>query len=103
MKPRVVESVAVILETCYPAGMKQFSIKNDAAVDTLERIVAATGKGKTAIVLEALEQYEQALLPGLDVEAVIEIMRRDVHANVKPEFIGRPPTKEEIEDELGMP
>ncbi len=86
-----------------PSGMRQFSIKNDRAAETLERITRITGEGKTKAVVRALELYERMLLEDRGVAQAIASIRRDVHAHLKAAWRGKAPGKAEIEDELGMP
>lgn len=83
--------------------MRQFSIKNDEAVETLERITRMTGEGKTKAVARALELYERMLLEDREVAQAIASIKRDVHAYLKDQWKGRAPSRAEIEDELGMP
>ena len=83
--------------------MKQFSIKNDHAVELLERITMLTGEGKTEAVVHALERYRDELLDTAGVEDVIDSIRTAVHPHLAPEHRGRAPGKAEIEAELEMP
>ena len=83
--------------------MKQFSIKNDHAVELLERITMLTGEGKTEAVVHALERYREELLDTAGVEDVIDSIRTAVHPHLAPEHRVRAPGKAEIEAELEMP
>ena len=83
--------------------MQQFSIKNERAVALLNTLTERTGKGKTEVVLEALEQYDRKLRYDPDTERLIKWIEENIHPTVKPEYLGKAPTKEEIEAELGMP
>ena len=83
--------------------MKQFSIKNDHAVELLERITMLTGEGKTEAVVHALERYREELLDTAGVEDVIDSIRTAVHPHLAREHRGRAPGKAEIEAELEMP
>lgn len=82
--------------------MKQFSIKNDEAADLLERITARTGEGKTEAIKRALALYERKLLGESDVIAQIEWIKDHVHPFVDPQFLGRAPSKSQIESELEL-
>ena len=83
--------------------MRQFSIKNDHAVELLERITRLTGEGKTEAVVQALELYQAELLGGARAQRVIASIRTAVHPYVSQEHKGRAPAKAEIEAELEMP
>ncbi len=83
--------------------MQQFSIKNDRAVELLNDLTRRTGKGKTELVIEALEAYQTRLRSERDLEPTIESIRQTVHGLMKPEALGHAPSKEEIEEMLGMP
>lgn len=83
--------------------MRQFSIKNDHAVELLERITRLTGEGKTEAVVKALELYQAELMGTAGAEGVIASIRTAVHPHVSPEHKGRAPGKAEIEAELEMP
>ena len=83
--------------------MRQFSIKNDHAVTLLDDLTKRTGKGKTELVIEALEAYQKNLREDKDLERLIEFVKENAHAMIKPEALGKAPTKEEIEEMLGMP
>jgi len=82
--------------------MRQFSIKNEHAVELLERITRLTGEGKTEAVVQALELYQAQLLGAAGAERVIASIRTAVHPYLSAEHRGRAPTKEEIEAELEM-
>ena len=82
--------------------MQQISIKNEQAVELLNDITKLTGKGKTEVVLEALKKYKQDIHYSPDVERTIENIKK-IHATMPPELLGKAPTKEEIEEDLGMP
>ena len=82
--------------------MQQFSIKNDEAVNLLNDLTKRTGKGKTEVVIEALKQYQQSQGRS-STQKTIDFFEREVHPFVKQEYLGKVPTKEDIEDELGMP
>lgn len=82
--------------------MQQISIKNKQAVDLLDEITKSTGKGKTEIVIEALKNYRQNTLYSPDVQRTIENIKK-IHATMPLELLGKAPTKEEIEEDLGMP
>ena len=81
--------------------MQQFSIKNDHAVELLNDLTKRTGKGKTELVIEALEHYQARLRSDRELEQVLESLRENASALIKPGV--RAPTKEEIEEMLGMP
>lgn len=83
--------------------MQQFSIKNDHAVELLNDLTKRTGKGKTELVIEALEAYQKNLREDRDLERLIKFVEENVHTMMKPEALGKAPTKEEIEEMLGMP
>lgn len=83
--------------------MRQISIKNDHAVELLERITRLTGEGKTEAVVRALELYQAELLGTAGAERVIASIRTAVHPYVSPQHTGRAPTKAEIEADLEMP
>lgn len=83
--------------------MRQFSIKNEHAVDLLERITRLTGEGKTEAVVQALELYQAELLGTAGADRVIASIRAEVHPFVAPERQGRAPSKAEIEAELELP
>ena len=83
--------------------MQQFSIKNDRAVELLNDLTKRTGKGKTELVIEALEHYQRSLKEDKELERLITFIRENVHTMMKPEALGKAPSKEEIEEMLGMP
>jgi len=83
--------------------MQQFSIKNDRAVELLNDLIKRTGKGKTELVIEALEHYQRSLKEDKELERLITFIRENVHTMMKPEALGKAPSKEEIEEMLGMP
>lgn len=83
--------------------MQQFSIKNDQAVELLNDLTKLTGKGKTEVVIEALERYQKDLKEDTELERLIKFIEEDMHTMMKPEALGKAPTKEEIEEMLGMP
>lgn len=83
--------------------MRQFSIKNSQAAELLDKITRLTGQGKTETVIRALELYQASLLADRNTEAVIQAIHEGVHSQLKPEYRGRAPSKEDIEAELGMP
>ncbi|MEX2535885.1 MAG: type II toxin-antitoxin system VapB family antitoxin [Trueperaceae bacterium] len=83
--------------------MRQFSVKNDTAAELLEQVTAFTGQGKTEAIIHALELYREKLMASAEVEAALGTIRQKVHASIKPEYMGRAPSKAEIETELGMP
>lgn len=99
----VYNASATLQLACYDAAMRQFSIKNDHAVELLERIARLTGEGKTEAVVQALEPYQTELLGSARAERVIASIRTAVHPYVSQEHKGRAPAKAEIEAELEMP
>ncbi len=82
--------------------MAQINLRNPKAVALVERLAVRTGKGKTAVLLAALEAYE-ADEAGTDVDEVLANLEHDVHARIRPVHRGRQPSREELELELGMP
>ena len=82
--------------------MQQFSIKNDHAVNLLNDLTKRTGKGKTELVIEALESYRESL-GNKELCRLVEFVEKEMHTMFKPEDLGKAPTKEEIEEMLGMP
>ena len=60
-----------------------------------------TGKGKTELVIEALEGYRKSLEADKGLEQSIEAIRQIIDGWIKPG--ARAPSKEEIEEMLGMP
>ncbi len=83
--------------------MQQFSIKNDHAVELLNDLTKRTGKGKTELVIEALESYRRSLEEDKELERLVEFTKRKIHTMFPPDSLGKAPTKEEIEHLLGMP
>ena len=83
--------------------MQQFSIKNDHAVELLNDLTRRTGKGKTELVIEALEEYRKSLEEDKELKRSIEFIKQRIHTMFPPEVLGKAPTKEEIEEMLGMP
>ena len=82
--------------------MVQINLRNPKAVALVERLAARTGKSKTAVLLAALEAYE-ADTAGAAVDDVLASLAHDVHARIRPEHLGRQPSRDELESELGMP
>ena len=82
--------------------MRQINIKNDAAADLLDRVVAATGQGKTDAVIHALELYLKSLDASRRAEAAIALVRERLHPTIDPESLGKAPGKREQEELLGM-
>lgn len=82
--------------------VKQLSIKNESVNDLVDRLVNMTGKGKTAVVLRALEHYEREVLAKHSGESVVDAIERIMSSSLKPEYRGKAPTKEEVEQELGL-
>lgn len=83
--------------------MRQFSIKNSQAAELLDNITKLTGQGKTETVIRALELYQASLFSDRKTEAVIQAIHERIHSQLKPEYRGKAPSKEDIEAELGMP
>lgn len=83
--------------------MQQFSIKNDQASKLLDKLTKLTGQGKTETIIKALELYESSLLKRRTTAEKIEHINQHIHPFIKEEYRGKAPTKEEIEEELGMP
>ena len=83
--------------------MQQFSIKNDHAVELLNDLTKRTGKGKTELVIEALESYRRSLGEDKELDSLIEFTKRRIHTMFPPSSLGKAPSKEEIEEMLGMP
>ena len=81
--------------------MRQFSIKNDRAVELLNDLTKRTGKGKTELVIEALERYRKSLEEDKDLERRLQAILQIVDGWIEPG--ARAPSKEEIEEMLGMP
>lgn len=82
--------------------MAQVNLRNPQAVALVERLAVRTGKSKTAVLLAALEAYE-ANTAGAEVDEVLANLERDVHARIRPVHMGRQPSRDELELELGMP
>jgi hypothetical protein len=82
--------------------MAQINLRNPKAVALVERLAVRTGKSKTAVLLAALEAYE-ADTAGADIDEVLASLAHDVHARIRPEHMGRQPSRDELELELGMP
>ena len=82
--------------------MAQVNLRNPKAVALVERLAVRTGKSKTALLLAALEAYEVATA-GAELDQVLAILERDVHARIRPDHVGRQPSRDEIELELEMP
>ena len=68
----------------------------------VERLAVRTGKSKTAVLLAALEAYE-ADTAGAALDEVLASLEHDVHARIRPVHMGRQPSRDELELELGMP
>lgn len=83
-------------------SMRQINIKNKTASDLLDRITGSTGQGETEAIISALELYDRQLRGQSEVEAQIDWIRNNVHPAVKPEFLGKAPSKAEIEEELEL-
>ena len=83
--------------------MRQFSIKNDHAVELLNDLTKRTGKGKTELVIEALESYQARLRSDKGLEQTTKFVEETMHTMIKPEALGKPLDKGEIEEMLGMP
>ena len=82
--------------------MAQINLRNPKAVALVERLAVRTGKSKTAVLLAALEAYE-ADTAVAELDAVLTHLEHDVHARIRREHLGRQPTRDELETELGMP
>lgn len=82
--------------------MSQINIKSEEVVGLLDRIVALTGEGKTEAVKNALELYEAQLLGRSDIADQIAWIRDNIHPLIDPAYLGKAPTKEEIERELDL-
>jgi hypothetical protein len=82
--------------------MAQINLRNPKAVALVERLAARTGKSKTAVLLAALEAYE-AQTADAAVEEVLANIEHEVHARIRPEHLGRQPSRDQLESELGMP
>jgi len=82
--------------------MAQVNLRNPKAVALVERLAVRTGKSKTAVLLAALEAYE-ADTAGAELGDVLASLERDVHARIRPVHLGRQPSREALEVELGMP
>lgn len=82
--------------------MRQINIKNAAAADLLDRVVATTGQGKTDAVIQALELYLKSLEASKRAEAAIALVREQLHPAIGPEHLGKTPGKGEQEELLGM-
>ncbi len=83
--------------------MRQFSIKNDQASELLDKLTKLTGQGKTETVIKALELYECSLSKRKDIEASIKAIHEKIHPYISEKYRGKAPSKEEIEEALGMP
>lgn len=83
--------------------MRQFSVKNDRAAGLLEAITRLTGKGKTEVIISALEAYQAELLREADAQGALDAIRKTVHPHLLPEYRGKAPSKAELEETLGMP
>lgn len=83
--------------------MRQFSVKNDKAAELLDQVTSVTGEGKTEAVIRALELYLAKLMASPEVESALDAIRRKVHPKIRREHLGKAPSKNEIETELGMP
>jgi hypothetical protein len=81
--------------------MAQLNLRNPNAVALVERLAVRTGKSKTAVLLAALEAYE-ADTANAELDEVLASLERDVHARIRPEHLGRQPSRDELESELGM-
>jgi hypothetical protein len=81
--------------------MAQLNLRNPKAVALVERLAMRTGKSKTAVLLAALEAYE-ADTANAELDEVLASLERDVHARIRPEHLGRQPSRDELESELGM-
>ena len=88
---------------CQHDSMRQLSIKNDRAVELLERITRSTGEDTTEAVVQAFELCQAQLLSSAGAERVIASIRTAVHPYVSVEHRGRAPTNEENGAELEMP
>jgi hypothetical protein len=82
--------------------MAQVNLRNPKAVALVERLAVRTGKSKTALLLAALEAYE-ADTADAELDEVLASLERDVHARIRPAHLGRQPSRDELELELGMP
>ena len=82
--------------------MTQINLRNLKAVALVERLAVRTGKSKTAVLLAALEAYE-ADTAGAALDEVLANLEHDVHARIRPAHMGRQPSRDELELELGMP
>jgi hypothetical protein len=81
--------------------MAQINLRNPKAVALVERLAVRTGKSKTAVLLAALETYE-ADTSNAELDEVLACLEHDVHARIRPEHLGRQPSRDELESELGM-
>ena len=82
--------------------MAQINLRNPKAVELVERLAVRTGKSKTAVLLAALEAYEGHTAVA-ELDNVLTNLEHDVHARIRREHLGRQPTRDELETELGMP
>jgi hypothetical protein len=82
--------------------MAQLNLRNPKAVALVERLAVRTGQSKTAVLLAALEAYD-ADTANAELDDVLASLERDVHARIRPEHLGRQPSRDELELELGMP
>ena len=82
--------------------MAQVNLRNPKAVALVERLAVRTGKSKTALLLAALEAYEADTV-AVELDEVLASLERDVHARIRPAYLGRQPSRDELELELGMP
>ena len=83
--------------------MQQFSIKNDEAVNLLNDLTKHTGRGKTEIVIEALKNYQKTLNQDKSFGETVRFVEETMHTMFDPASLGKAPSKEEIEEMLGMP
>ncbi len=82
--------------------MRQINIKNTAAADLLDQVVAATGQRRTDAVIRALELYLKSLDASKGAEAAIALVCEQLHPAIAPEHLGKMPSRSEQQELLGM-
>lgn len=82
------------------------NIKNPEVERLVDEVVDMTGETKTEAVRQALQERKRRLAVrkggGDREERLIRFLEREVWPNIPPDQLGKPPTKEEIEEILGF-
>lgn len=81
---------------------KQLNIKNEYAVGLLNEIMLTTDLSKTDVVIKSLELYQKSLDANKRAADAIKFVEENIHPYINPQYLGKPPSKKEQEELLGM-